>query len=91
MRRPMGAAPPGSTAETVKPALLVLALAVLMSVVLPLINSKTPYRHPVHRGEIAELADGVTLVPAAGWDLATGALARPHALAGGRHRLDRAG
>ncbi len=60
--------------RTVKPALLVLALAVLMGVVLPLINSKTPYRHPVRRGEIAVLADGITLVPTAGWDLSTGAL-----------------
>ena len=56
---------------TVKPALLVLALAVLMSVVLPLINRKTPYRHPVRRGEIAELAEGITLVPTPGWDLST--------------------
>ena len=59
---------------TVKPSLLVLALALLMSVVLPLINSVTPYRHPVRRGEIAELADGITLVPTVGWDLSTGAL-----------------
>jgi hypothetical protein len=61
--------------RTVRPSLLVLALATLMSVVLPLINSVTPYRHPVHRGEIAELAGGVTLVPAPGWDLGAGALA----------------
>ncbi len=65
----------GIDRETVKPSLLVLALAVLMSVALPLINSNAPYRHPVHRGQIAELADGVTLIPAAGWDLSTGALA----------------
>lgn len=69
-----GRRPAGIDRRTVTPALLVLALALLMSVVLPLINSKTSYRHPVHRGEIAELAGGVTLVPAAGWDLATGAL-----------------
>ena len=60
--------------RTVKPSLLVLALALLMSVVLPLINSVTPYRHPVRRGEIAELADGITLVPTVAWDLSTGAL-----------------
>jgi hypothetical protein len=60
---------------TVAPSLLVLALAVLMSVVLPLIDRETPYRHPVHKGDIAELAGGITLVPTAGWDLATGALA----------------
>jgi len=60
--------------QTVKPALLVLALALLMSVVLPSIDSATPYRDPLHGGDIAQLADGITLVPTAGWDLATGAL-----------------
>jgi hypothetical protein len=60
--------------QTVKPALLVLALALLMSVVLPSIDSATPYRNSLHGGDIAELADGITLVPTAGWDLATGAL-----------------
>jgi hypothetical protein len=60
---------------TVAPSLLVLALAVLMSVVLPSINRETPYRHPVHKGDIAELAGGISLVPTAGWDLAGGALA----------------
>ena len=60
--------------QTVKPAPLVLALALLMSVVLPSIDSETPYRDAVQRGDIAELADGITLVPTAGWNLATGAL-----------------
>jgi hypothetical protein len=60
--------------QTVTPALLVLALALLMSVVLPLIDSETPYRQPLHKGDIAELADGITLVPTSGWNLATGAL-----------------
>ena len=64
----------GIDRQTVKPALLVLALALLMSVVLPSIDSATPYRNSLHRGDIAELADGITLVPTAGWDLATGAL-----------------
>jgi hypothetical protein len=59
---------------TVRPSLLVLGLAVLLSVVLPLINRETTYRHPVRRGELAELAGGITLVPAVGWDLASGAL-----------------
>jgi hypothetical protein len=60
---------------TVAPSLLVLGLAVLMSVVLPSVNRGAPDRHPVRRGELAQLAGGITLVPAAGWDLATGALA----------------
>lgn len=64
----------GIDRRTVKPALLVLALAVLMSVVLPLIDSTTPYHDQVHKGDIAEIADGITLVPTSGWNLATGAL-----------------
>lgn len=56
------------------PSLLVLGLAVLMSIVLPLINSHTRYQHPVQRGDVAELAGGITLVPTPGWDLASGAL-----------------
>jgi hypothetical protein len=60
--------------RTVKPALLVLALALLLSVVLPYVDSRTPYRHQVHRGDLAALADGITLVPTPGWQLATGAL-----------------
>ena len=64
----------GIDPRTVKPALLVLALAVLMSVVLPSIDRDTPYRDAVHRGDVAEIADGITLVPTPGWDLASGAL-----------------
>jgi hypothetical protein len=64
----------GLDRATVKPSLLVLALAVLMSVVLPSIDRAAPYRHPIHRGDTAEVADGITFVPTAGWDLATGAL-----------------
>ena len=64
----------GIDRQTVKPSPLVLALAILMSVVLPSIDSDTPYRNSLHRGDIAELADGITLAPTAGWDLAAGAL-----------------
>ena len=64
----------GFDRRTVGPALLVLALAVLMSLVLPSIDTATSYRQQVHRGDVAEIADGLTLDPATGWDLATGAL-----------------
>ena len=64
----------GIDRRTVGPALLVLVLAVLMSVALPSIDSATSYRDQVDRGDVAEIADGLTLVPAPGWDLATGAL-----------------
>jgi hypothetical protein len=64
----------GFDRRTVGPALLVLALAALMSVVLPSIDKATSYREQVDDGDVAEIADGLTLVPASGWDLATGAL-----------------
>lgn len=64
----------GIDRATVKPALLVLGLAALMSVVLPLLNREAAYRHPVRSGDVAELGGGITLVPTVGWALATGAL-----------------
>jgi len=64
----------GVDQRTVGPALLVLGLAALMSVGLPSIDSDTAYGDQVHNGDIAEIADGITLVPASGWDLASGAL-----------------
>jgi hypothetical protein len=64
----------GIDRQTIGPALLVLAFAVLMAVVLPSIDSKTSYRDAVHRGAVVAIADGLTLVPTPGWDLATGAL-----------------
>jgi hypothetical protein len=64
----------GIDRRTVKPALLVLALAVLMSVVLPWIDRDTPYRGAVHKGDVAQIADGITLVPTPRWNLASGAL-----------------
>ena len=60
---------------TAGPALLVLALAVLMSVVLPWVDSETEYSDAVDRDDVVQLADGITLVPAPGWNLASGALA----------------
>jgi hypothetical protein len=65
----------GIDRDTVKPALLVLALALLMSVVLPLIDGQTDYSDQVGQGDIARIAQRMTLVPTPGWDLATGALA----------------
>ena len=64
----------GIDPRTVKPALLVLVLAVVMSIVLPSVDSDTSYRDTVHTGDIAAIADGITLVATPGWNLATGAL-----------------
>jgi hypothetical protein len=64
----------GIDRRTVGPALLVLTLAVLMSIVVPRINSEVEYSNAVHEGAVVQLADGITLVPAPGWNLASGAL-----------------
>jgi hypothetical protein len=64
----------GIDRATIAPALLVLALALLLSVGLPALDASTPYHQAVHKGDVAELAGGITLVPASGWDLADGAL-----------------
>jgi hypothetical protein len=60
--------------RTVKPALLVLGLAIVMGVVLPFVDRETHYRDEVQTGDIAQIAAGITLVPTPGWDLAAGAL-----------------
>ena len=65
----------GLDRETIGPALLVLALAVLMGVVLPAIDSSTSYQDQIGTGDLVQVADGITLVPATGWDLTDGALA----------------
>jgi hypothetical protein len=64
----------GLRLRTVGPALLVLGLAAVMSILLPSIDGETAYQDEVHTGDIVEIADGITLVPASGWDLASGAL-----------------
>jgi hypothetical protein len=64
----------GIDRRTIGPALVVLGLAVVMSVVLPSINSETAYGDELHKGDTAEIAAGITLIPASGWDLASGAL-----------------
>ena len=64
----------GLDRRTIGPALLVLAFAVLLSIVLPAINAAAPYHHEIHAGDVVDLADGrLTLVPAPGWNLAEGA------------------
>jgi hypothetical protein len=65
----------GLDLKTVGPALLVLALAGVMGLLLPSIDSRTAYSHEVRRGDVVRLAAGISLVPAAKWDLASGSIA----------------
>lgn len=64
----------GLDLATVGPALLVLALAAVMSVVLPSIDSRTSYNHEIRRGDVVRLGARITLIPAASWDLASGSI-----------------
>ena len=56
----------GVDRRTIAPTLAVFALAVVMSVVLPVINAKVPYHDIVKAGDIIELQGDVTFVPEAG-------------------------
>jgi hypothetical protein len=65
----------GLDRRTIGPALLVLAFAILLSIVLPAINAAVSYHDEIHAGDVVDLADGrLTFVPAPGWNLAEGAL-----------------
>src|SRR5262249_25122251 len=64
----------GLDLRTVGPALLVLALAAVMSVVLPSIDSRTSYSDEVRQGDVVKIATGITLIPAASWDVASGSI-----------------
>jgi hypothetical protein len=60
---------------TILPALLVVGLALVEGVLLPSLDSRTSYKHEIHKGAVVTLASGIKLTPTPGWSLATGALA----------------
>ncbi|GAB2633789.1 hypothetical protein GCM10027068_11420 [Prescottella soli] len=62
----------GLDRRTIAPALVVLALALLMGSVLPWINESTPYDDKVVAGDVMEVRGGVTFVPTTGWGVTDG-------------------
>ena len=62
----------GVDRRTIAPTLAVFALAVVMSVVLPVINAKVPYHDIVKAGDVIELQGDVTFVPESGWGITSG-------------------
>jgi hypothetical protein len=52
--------------------LAVFALAILMSVVLPVIDATVPYHDIVRAGDVLQLQGDVTFVPEAGWGITDG-------------------
>lgn len=72
----------GLDRRTIAPTLAVFALVVLMSVVLPAINAKVPYRDITKGGDVIELAGDVTFVPPVGWGISAGVRADHPPLSG---------
>jgi hypothetical protein len=72
----------GVDRRTIAPTLAVFALAVVMSVVLPVINAKMPYHDIVKAGDVVELQGDVTFVPETGWGITSGIRAGDSPLSG---------
>jgi hypothetical protein len=62
----------GLDRRTIRPTLVVFALAIVMSVVLPVIDATVPYHDHVQAGDVLELEGDVTFVPEAGWGITSG-------------------
>jgi hypothetical protein len=62
----------GLDRRTIRPTLAVFALAIVMSVVLPIINAGVPYHDIVRAGDVLQLEGGVTFVPEPGWGITSG-------------------
>ncbi len=72
----------GLDRRTIGPTLMVFALAVAMSVVLPVINAEVPYHDIVKAGYVMQLQGDVTFVPEAGWGITSGVRAGDAPLSG---------
>jgi hypothetical protein len=72
----------GVDRRTIAPTLAVFALAIVMSVVLPVINAKVPYDDSVKAGDVLQLQGDVTFVPEAGWGITSGVRAGNAPLSG---------
>lgn len=62
----------GLDRRTIRPTLAVFALAILMSVVLPVIDAMVPYHDIVKAGDVLQVEGNVTFVPEAGWGITDG-------------------
>lgn len=62
----------GLDRATLLPAVVVLAVALLMGVVIPTVNSAVSYDDRVAAGDVMELRGGVTFTPAVGWGISSG-------------------
>jgi hypothetical protein len=72
----------GVDRRTIGPTLTVFALAIAMSVVLPVINADVPYDDIVKAGDVIQLQGNVTFVPEADWGIKSGVRAGDAPLSG---------
>jgi hypothetical protein len=72
----------GVDRRTIGPTLTVFALAVAMSLVLPVVNAKEPYHDIVKAGDVMQLQGDVIFVPEAGWGITSGVRAGDAPLSG---------
>jgi len=72
----------GLDRRTIRQTLAVFALAILMSVVLPVIDATVPYHDIVKAGDVLQLEGNVTFVPEAGWGITDGVRAGHAPLSG---------
>ena len=62
----------GLDRRTIAPALAVLALAFIFATVIPAINAAIKPDNPVRPGDVLNLGNGLTLVPAQDWNIVKG-------------------
>ena len=72
----------GVDRRTIAPTLVVFALVVVMSVVLPAVNAMVPYADIIKAGDVMALQCDVTFVPEAGWGVKSGVRAGNAPLSG---------
>ncbi len=64
----------GLDRRTFTPALIVLAIALLLGYGLPALNAAIPWHNEIRAGDLLDLGDGATAVPPVGWQLQSGTL-----------------
>jgi hypothetical protein len=62
----------GLDRRTIRPTLAVFGLAIVMSVVLPVIDATVPYHDIVKAGDVLQVQGDVTFVPEVGWGITDG-------------------
>jgi hypothetical protein len=64
----------GLDRRTFKPALIVLAISLLLIYGLQALNAAIPWHNEIKAGDVLDLGDGATAVPPVGWQLESGTL-----------------